>query len=289
MKKKIILLATTLTLLFDTTINAFASDLNSLNNIYDEKINITYEEDTIIVSNQTQGYLFEMDYRDEYVYSTDYLNVRTRPTTESKIQDTVVPGHVFYRVGHSDYGWDMILDGEEFFFVYNTYLTEDAPYLTINYTEISDNDYYCAIEASYTEETEGYYYVEETEPYTEEIYEKTEVYVEETQSSEETSKEVETHYSSAEYSPSDFKYQGVIYWGDWRWTYYSERVLPGPGLNIPGRYTDSNGYVCDENDYICLASSELSNGTILSTPFGKDGKIYDCGCPYGTIDVYTSW
>lgn len=91
------------------------------------------------------------------------------------------------------------------------------------------------------------------------------------------------------YQPDQFKWQGVLNWNGWRWTYYSERVLPGPGLDIPGRHTDEDGYVCDENNYICLASSILSKGTIVDTPLGKQGKIYDCGCPNDTLDVYTNW
>lgn len=88
------------------------------------------------------------------------------------------------------------------------------------------------------------------------------------------------------YSFSDLMWMGVIYWGDYRWTYYSESVLPGGGLNIPGRYTDETGFVCDGNGYICLASSDLSYGTIVSTPFGRMGCVYDSGCPSGTLDVY---
>ena len=91
------------------------------------------------------------------------------------------------------------------------------------------------------------------------------------------------------YEPADFQWQGVLYWGDWRWTYYSQRILPGPGLEIPGRHVDQDGYVCDENDYICIASSTLSKGTIVDTPLGKQGKIYDCGCPSDVLDVYTDW
>lgn len=95
--------------------------------------------------------------------------------------------------------------------------------------------------------------------------------------------------SSAIYSASYFKQMGVINWNGWRWTWYSQRVLPGGGLRIPGRHVDSNGYVCDENDYICLASSSLSKGTVVSTPFGKSGKVYDSGCASNTLDVYTDW
>ena len=88
------------------------------------------------------------------------------------------------------------------------------------------------------------------------------------------------------YSFDELLWMGVIYWGDYRWTYYSESVLPGEGLNIPGRYTDETGFVCDGNGYICLASSDLGYGTIVSTPFGRIGCVYDSGCPSGTLDVY---
>lgn len=93
---------------------------------------------------------------------------------------------------------------------------------------------------------------------------------------------------AAIYSASYFRQMGVIWWNGWRWTWYSERVLPGTGLNIPGRHT-SGGYVRDGNGYICLASDALSYGTVIETPFGAYGKVYDCGCGYGTIDVYVGW
>ena len=103
----------------------------------------------------------------------------------------------------------------------------------------------------------------------------------------------ETHeteqQSSALYSASQFMQLGVISWNGWRWTWYSERVLPGGGLNIPGRHADSSGYICDGNDYICLSSSSLSKGTVIATPFGKSGKVYDTSCASDTIDVYVNW
>ena len=106
---------------------------------------------------------------------------------------------------------------------------------------------------------------------------------------EEENTPVYTSTSSKIYSPSDFLMMGVIEWGDWTWTYYSENILPGYGLYLPGRHTDENGYICDENEYICLASSSLSWGTIVDTPFGKQGKVYDSGCAGYILDVYTSW
>lgn len=101
---------------------------------------------------------------------------------------------------------------------------------------------------------------------------------------EENYNKIETYYS-----PSDLQYSGVLYWGGYKWTWYSERILPGYGLNIPNRHTDGDGFVCDGDGYICLASSDLSKGTIVSTPFGKMGKIYDCGCASGVLDVYVNW
>lgn len=112
-----------------------------------------------------------------------------------------------------------------------------------------------------------------------------------TDGTDNTNSEIENSAeTTAEILPGDFIVDGIEYWGGYRWTYYSELVLPGEGLDIPGRYTDNNGYVCDGNNYICLASDSLPKGTVVSTPFGKDGKVYDCGCGADDIlDVYCSW
>lgn len=96
--------------------------------------------------------------------------------------------------------------------------------------------------------------------------------------------------ASATYSPAYFKRAGRISWGGWSWTYYSEKILPGYGLRIPGRHTDSLGYVRDGNGYLCLASDVLRKGTVIETPFGGYGKVYDCGCGNNyTVDVYVGW
>ena len=91
------------------------------------------------------------------------------------------------------------------------------------------------------------------------------------------------------YDPYSFKSMGVINWGGYRWTYYSQRVLPGGGLRIPGRHVGPYGFVCDEDGYICLASTSVSYGTVVDTPFGMKGKVYDCGCAAGTMDCYCDW
>lgn len=113
--------------------------------------------------------------------------------------------------------------------------------------------------------------------------------VETTKPKETEAQTTKSETSEALYSASKFMNMGVIYWNGWRWTWYSERVLPGGGLNIPGRHADSSGYICDGNDYICLSSSSLSKGTVIATPFGKSGKVYDTGCASDTIDVYVNW
>lgn len=100
--------------------------------------------------------------------------------------------------------------------------------------------------------------------------------------------DISYHYDEY-YSADDLRYLGVIYAGDFRWTWYSQNVLPGGGLDIPGRHVDENGYICDENDRICLASSDLEWGTVVTTPFGKEGCVYDCGCASGTLDVYVDF
>lgn len=97
--------------------------------------------------------------------------------------------------------------------------------------------------------------------------------------------------SAAIYSPDEFQTTGVIDWCGYEWTYYSELILSGEGLDIPGRHTTSDGYVCDGDGYVVLASdlSMLSRGSVVDTPFGYTGKVYDTGCAYGTLDVYVGW
>lgn len=83
----------------------------------------------------------------------------------------------------------------------------------------------------------------------------------------------------------DLRYHGVINWGGYKFTFYSQSVLPGGGLKIPGRHIDG-GYVCDADGYIVLAN-DAPRGTIIPTPFsGKYGKVYDRGTTGNHFDVY---
>lgn len=84
---------------------------------------------------------------------------------------------------------------------------------------------------------------------------------------------------------------GGVYWNPYtglKETWYSQRVLPGGGLNIPGRHVNEEGFVCDVDGYICVASSDYPKGTVIETSRGI-GKVYDCGCASGTVDLYTDW
>ncbi len=188
------------------------------------------------------------------VYTTDYLRVREAPSLEAAIIDVVAPDMPIQRICKLDNGWSQVVYNDGVYYMHSDYLVE------YEYAEIEDN-YYAEAEDDEEKVEEVVNYDYDTDSYYDEII-----------------------------AASDFRFDGVEFWGDYRWTYYSEQVLPGGGLDIPGRHTDYNGYVCDENDYICLASDFLPKGTVVSTPFGKAGKVYDCGCGDNiTLDVYVNW
>lgn len=83
---------------------------------------------------------------------------------------------------------------------------------------------------------------------------------------------------------------GVVYYGGHKETYYSENVLPGPGLSIPDRHHGDDGTIRDADGYICVATdySFLPYGSIIVTSLGP-GKVCDTGCAWGTVDIYTCW
>lgn len=100
------------------------------------------------------------------------------------------------------------------------------------------------------------------------------------------------NYTQKQYSLATFQKLGRVYSGGHEYTYYSQRVLPGGGLNILGRHVNRDGYVADKDGYIVVASSlnGYPKGTVVNTPFGYKGKVYDkIGGNYNTkhIDVYT--
>ena len=87
------------------------------------------------------------------------------------------------------------------------------------------------------------------------------------------------------YDLQTFMFNGVINWQGLKFTYYSQSVLPGGGLEIPGRHVNKDGYVSDGDGYIVLAGS-APKGTVYETPFGYQGKIYDRGTVGNHLDVY---
>ncbi|MBS5943752.1 hypothetical protein [Varibaculum cambriense] len=93
--------------------------------------------------------------------------------------------------------------------------------------------------------------------------------------------------STAQYSLPALRRAGVVNWSGYKFTYYSQKVLPGGGLRIPGRHVNADGFVADANGYIVLAN-DAPKGTVINTPFGAPGKVYDRGTRGNHFDVYTS-
>lgn len=83
------------------------------------------------------------------------------------------------------------------------------------------------------------------------------------------------------------KKMGVKKFNGHKETYYSETVLEGGGLDIPGRHVAKDGTIRDSEGYICVAAAEsyLAKGSTLLTSLGP-AKVYDTGCAHGTIDIY---
>lgn len=95
----------------------------------------------------------------------------------------------------------------------------------------------------------------------------------------------EKEVPAKKYSLGTFLSKGVVYDSGRRYTYYSQSVLPGGGLSIPGRHVNRDGYVADKDGYIVLANS-APKGTVIKTPFGYYGKVYDRGTSGNHFDVY---
>lgn len=82
--------------------------------------------------------------------------------------------------------------------------------------------------------------------------------------------------------------KGRIWYNGHTETYYSQKVLPGGGLAIPGRHIASDGTIRDADGYIVLASDDYPRRTVVETSLGA-GKVYDTGSGSGNIDLYTDW
>ena len=87
------------------------------------------------------------------------------------------------------------------------------------------------------------------------------------------------------------KSKGRINFNNHQETYYSEKVLPGGGLDIPGRHVAQDGTIRDAEGYICIAANAnyLPKGATTMTSLGP-AKVYDtAAAEVGVIDIYVSW
>lgn len=87
--------------------------------------------------------------------------------------------------------------------------------------------------------------------------------------------------------PVNFRSAGVLQDSDWRYTYYSSRVLYH--YRTPEWTVGSDGIYRDSDGYVVVASSDLSEGSTFCSEIFGYCKVYDCGCPSGTIDVYVNF
>lgn len=83
---------------------------------------------------------------------------------------------------------------------------------------------------------------------------------------------------------------GIAYYGNHKETYYTQSMFPGHDLYVPGKHVADDGTVRDGDGYICVAAdySFLPKGSRLMTTLGP-AKVYDTGCAYGVVDIYTNW
>lgn len=89
------------------------------------------------------------------------------------------------------------------------------------------------------------------------------------------------------YVGSNFKRDGVWSDGNYRYTWYSSRVAHH--YRTDEWTPDESGVYRDSEGYAVVASSDLPQGSVVEdTPFGA-AKVYDCGCPSGTLDVYVNY
>lgn len=94
----------------------------------------------------------------------------------------------------------------------------------------------------------------------------------------------------AVYSGAYFRRAGGLNWQGKHYTWYSMRVMPG--LRVPGKWVDSQGFVRDGDGYFVCGSSVANKNkrVIVPTPFGGYAKCYDCGYVGNNhFDMYVNW
>ena len=212
---------------------------------------------------------------DNYVYCDGTTAIRQTPNKNSKDFMFFDNGYRFNRVAISNNGWDIIEYGGYYYFIWCGDITDTKPVIETTTEEVTTE---AVTEAPATEApapvTEAPISVTEEQKIIE---------------VDDTEAPAPAESTEAYWSPESFRFSGVVYMSGYAWTWYTERILPGEGLAIPGRYTDGDGFVCDGDGYIVLASCDLARGTVITTPVGRAGKVYDYCPTSGVIDVYTNW
>ena len=68
------------------------------------------------------------------------------------------------------------------------------------------------------------------------------------------------------------------------------RTQTGTDAGKTAAGTAFDGTIRDEDGYICVACDYdyYGYGEVVETSIGW-GKVYDTGCAYGTVDIYTDW
>lgn len=222
------------------------------------------------------------------LYTTDYLRVREEPSTDATIIDVFAPGTKVTATDCTNKynGWVQIqYDDTHKYYMHSDWLTMCVPEIdeTESPTDVlkeESNQESSVVDESNDDDSENTY----------------DDCVEDESNVDDTNNNDYNTYTDGNYtygiSPGEFQDMGVIEYNGYYYTYYSELVMPGENLYIPGRWTDSDGFVRDENGYLCLASNTpetMDRFSYVDTPWGT-GIIYD----YGTgndyvIDVYVGW
>lgn len=209
---------------------------------------------TPIALDTNNDVVIEKEYEQMILYTTDWLRVREEPSLDARIIDVYKPGTEVVATDATDRynGWVQIQYDNHNYYMHSDWLTMVKP---VEDTTVAGDVY---VPEKYSIDGFGY----------------------------------DTYPSYMMYSPGYFKENGVIEYDGYYFTYYSERVLPGEGLYIPGRWTDEYGFVRDGNGCLCLASNTpetMDRFSTVYTPWGL-GVIYDYGTGNDSvIDVYVGW
>ena len=71
-------------------------------------------------------------------------------------------------------------------------------------------------------------------------------------------------------------------------SWYSQKIFPGGGLNIPGRHVDYRGIICDKDGYVCVATKLVAMHNAINTSLGI-GQRYDTCASDNHVQIYTDW